>query len=229
LDDEQLQAAAEELRFALSGVNGSEEDIAEAADRAGAPGPPARAADMVRKWPFPSRAALTGLAFVVGLLMGWLIIGWWLWPVEWANSGPWRLRSDYQQAYIRLLADDYGRTGDIERVRQALRGWDGKDLSRRLATMQAQADSLEERRRLAELAEALALPDPEASVWTVSFDQKVLLFTFLLSAPPFVTAVVLALLSAKRKHGAQGAGKRVLGAGLDELEDELTALWGEKV
>jgi len=28
------------------------------------------------------------LALPVGLLVGWLVIGWWLWPVQWTSALP---------------------------------------------------------------------------------------------------------------------------------------------
>ncbi len=48
---------------------------------------------------------------VLGLLLG-LAIGWWLWPVEWTNSTPGNLRSDFQSDYILWVAEQYASTGD---------------------------------------------------------------------------------------------------------------------
>lgn len=43
---------------------------------------------------------LLGLVFATGVLLGWLVIGWWLWPVKWNNAEPWLLRPEFQWTYI---------------------------------------------------------------------------------------------------------------------------------
>ena len=34
------------------------------------------------------------ISFVVGLLIGLVVLGWWLWPVQWTDAGPSDLRPD---------------------------------------------------------------------------------------------------------------------------------------
>jgi hypothetical protein len=46
-------------------------------------------------------------AFIVGLLLGWLGIGWGVWPVEWTDSDIAHLRADLKQEYVRLVASAY--------------------------------------------------------------------------------------------------------------------------
>jgi hypothetical protein len=40
------------------------------------------------------------VAFLVGLLIGWLVIGWALWPVTWKNTLPQDLRPAERDAYL---------------------------------------------------------------------------------------------------------------------------------
>jgi len=113
--------------------------------------------DRIRAIPFPAM----GSAFLVGLLLGWLIIGWWLWPVDWTDADPWDLRVAHQERYVVLVAGDYTQSRNADQARQALAGWDDQALADLLATMQNQTSSLETRRQLAELGSVLALPKSE--------------------------------------------------------------------
>jgi len=47
------------------------------------------------------------LAFVVGLFIGLVVLGWGLWPVQWTDAAPSDLRSDLQQDYLRMAIDSY--------------------------------------------------------------------------------------------------------------------------
>lgn len=172
-----------------------------------------------------SRGALLGLTFVAGLFLGWMVIGWWLWPVEWTNSAPWLLSPEHQRTYVGLVAENYWHAKDISRARNALSGWDDEALANLLATMQAQASSLDDRRHLAALAEALALPDPEESLLTSLPDQKSFIFLILstvVSALPLAAAIVLAVSPLVRNRIKQS--EELLGQGMGEIEEELERL-----
>ncbi|HZY46072.1 MAG TPA: hypothetical protein VFF70_15140, partial [Anaerolineae bacterium] len=58
-------------------------------------------------YPFITLAA----GLVVGLLIGLVVLGWWLWPVRWTDARPSDLSSkaeiQYQQDFFRLAADAY--------------------------------------------------------------------------------------------------------------------------
>ncbi len=47
------------------------------------------------------------ISFVVGLLIGLVVLGWWLWPVQWTDAGPSDLRIEYQEIYLRMAIDSY--------------------------------------------------------------------------------------------------------------------------
>ncbi len=83
--------------------------------------------------------ALIGL--VVGVLLGWFVLGWGIFPVKWYNATPGNLREDYKSAYLAYTAEDYFRTGDVGLLRNRL----GLDLPKsRAIPWLAQRGSLEE-------------------------------------------------------------------------------------
>ena len=63
------------------------------------------------------------IAFVVGLLVGWFVIGWGLWPVQYVDSQPKDLHPDYKATYIETTAIAYGTTGNVAVVNNAFRDW----------------------------------------------------------------------------------------------------------
>jgi hypothetical protein len=206
---ENLQIASEELGAAVGGSGGAKGDETVAG----------RLTGFVKR----SRFTLLGLAFLVGLSLGWLIIGWWIWPVKWTNSDPWLLSMEHRMTFVRLVAEDYWHDGDISYAREALTGWDRDDLTDLLATMQVQASSPEERQHLAALAEALALSDPaEDSLVATLLGQKILIWSVALAASPLAVAVVLAVSPLVRNR--TGESTRRLGHGADAFERELEEL-----
>jgi hypothetical protein len=167
-----------------------------------------------------------GLIFLTGLLLGWIVIGWWLWPVKWTNSEPWLLQPDYQRAFVGLVAENYWHTRDISRAREALDGWDYETLTQLLATMESQASSAEERRYLTTLAEALALPDPEVSLFSSFAEHRALIISGILAAAPLVAAGILAI--SPRIRGNKKKSEPLLGEGIEELEAELEKLLSQE-
>jgi hypothetical protein len=176
-------------------------------------------ADLIRG----SRGYLIGLTFVAGLLLGWMVIGWWLWPVQWTNSEPWHLRPRHQRTFVRLVAEDYWQTGDISRAREALAGWDKEALAELLATMENQASSTEERQHLIALAEALEMPDANESLVAFLLSQKAILFSSTLSASPLVIALALAAYSLVQNRTRAEAPSAVEEQSEEELLEELLA------
>lgn len=65
------------------------------------------------------------VAFIIGLVIGLVVLGWGLWPVQWTDAGPQHLAEADQARYIRDVADLYSFQGDQQRVRDALGGWGG--------------------------------------------------------------------------------------------------------
>lgn len=54
------------------------------------------------------------VAFILGLLIGWLAIGWGLWPVEYQGAYPRDLVYAEKVNYLRTVVEAYGKTGDKE-------------------------------------------------------------------------------------------------------------------
>jgi hypothetical protein len=174
------------------------------------------------------RRRVLGLSLLLsGLLLGWLVVGWWLWPVQWINTFPWDLRSDYQKKFVELVANDYWQSGDVSQARQALSGWDEEELAQLLATMRAQASSFEVRQRLAALVEALALPDYRVSPLSVLLGQKAIVLSFLLSLSPLVLAGALAVSPLIRDKTKQpdGLWAKLTDSFVEEATGEPGELW----
>ncbi len=94
---------------------------------------------------------------VLGLLLG-LAIGWWWWPVEWTNSTPGNLRSDFQSDYITWVAEQYATTNDLEwaRARLGIEFWKEGQLAETLARL-ANERGGQEAERLQKLAQDLGV------------------------------------------------------------------------
>ncbi len=52
------------------------------------------------------------VGLVVGALFGMIVLGWWLFPVEWVNASPADLMSDYQTDWVEMAVNEYTLTGD---------------------------------------------------------------------------------------------------------------------
>ena len=59
-------------------------------------------------------AGIGGAAFVVGLIIGLVVLGWWLWPVKWINAAPQHLSPEYQREYLQMAIEAYAFTGDAQ-------------------------------------------------------------------------------------------------------------------
>jgi hypothetical protein len=107
-------------------------------------------------------------AAAVGLLLG-LAIGWWWWPVEWTNATPASLRSDFQEEYILLVAEDYIESADLEKARGRLGVdlWEEKELAGALEQVEQARDGREAlavRKLASDLGTTAALEDEAEGV-----------------------------------------------------------------
>ena len=71
---------------------------------------------------FDNPAVIGGVSFVAGLLIGLVLLGWWIWPVQWSDAAPKHLRVDLQEDYLRMAIDSYARTPDQELVARVVDG-----------------------------------------------------------------------------------------------------------
>jgi hypothetical protein len=59
----------------------------------------------------PLTVGIVGL--VVGTLFGLVVLGWWLWPVQWVNATPAQLSPEWQAEYMVMTIQAFGQTGDV--------------------------------------------------------------------------------------------------------------------
>lgn len=84
----------------------------------------------------PLFTAVGGL--IVGVLFGWLVLGWLVFPVTYKDSDPTALRQDYKETYLALVADSYAIDQNAAVARQRLAGFTADELSTTFAKMKAE-------------------------------------------------------------------------------------------
>ena len=57
------------------------------------------------------------IGLVAGALFGLVVLGWWLWPVEWTDAALSDLRYDAKEAVMRTCIDAYGYNGDAAKAK----------------------------------------------------------------------------------------------------------------
>lgn len=60
--------------------------------------------------------ALGVIGLVVGLFIGLVVLGWWLWPVKWVDASPQHLQYPEKVNYLRQAIEAYGYNGDISKA-----------------------------------------------------------------------------------------------------------------
>lgn len=77
------------------------------------------------------------LAFFAGLLLGWWVLGLWLFPVSWSAAEPYHLRPEVKADYLQLVANDYGANGRLDLAAERLASLGAEDLAALLAATEA--------------------------------------------------------------------------------------------
>jgi hypothetical protein len=75
--------------------------------------------------PFWRSAAI----FVIGLIVGWFIFGWVLFPVRYTNVWPNELHPEAVNDYLLMTAEAYAATGDLRAAGKRLRYWEPEELA----------------------------------------------------------------------------------------------------
>jgi len=52
------------------------------------------------------------IGFVVGLIIGLFVLGWWLWPVQWTDATPNELSYEWKVEFLRSAIQAYGQNGN---------------------------------------------------------------------------------------------------------------------
>lgn len=66
--------------------------------------------------------AIPVICFVVGLLFGWMVLGWGVFPVQWKDATPESLRQDLKLDYLRMAVDSFGANGDTALAQKRWKG-----------------------------------------------------------------------------------------------------------
>ncbi len=94
------------------------------------------------------RPGLTALvAFIAGLIIGLVVLGWGLFPVQYTGADPSGLFPEYQAVFVRNAADLYAFDNNQEKLRSALAGWGGDAVACELA--QTSIDPADQQRLIA--------------------------------------------------------------------------------
>jgi hypothetical protein len=178
------------------------------------------------------RRFLLPLVFGAGLLLGWLVIGWWLWPIQWTNSNPWQLQGKFQRTYVTLVAEKYWRTSNVFEAQESLAGWDRAELNSLLNAMRLDTTDAEARRRLSALAEALDMPGTNSSWFAALVGQWPIILGALLVIVPLVVAMALVAGPLIREKTSASMASPIQEAQAEAALEELLAdiqLEGEQV
>ncbi|MBS1253315.1 MAG: hypothetical protein MAG451_02364 [Anaerolineales bacterium] len=98
---------------------------------------------------FQDRDVQIGAAvgLIVGLLLGWFALGWWIAPVQWVDAKPSDLHPDWQDNYVAMVADSYLLTGDTQIARARLKDFDTEALKRVFGKVEAKFEHQEATRQ----------------------------------------------------------------------------------
>ncbi len=83
---------------------------------------------------------LVGVGFVVGLFLGWFVIGWGIWPVKWTDAAPEHLRRDLKLEYLSMAVDSYviNQDAELAKKRFAEFGKEGEELLKEIERQKPQ-------------------------------------------------------------------------------------------
>lgn len=60
------------------------------------------------------------ISFLVGLFIGLVVLGWWLWPVQWTDADPSHLSPEFQEIYLRMAIDSFTLNQDTAVAQQRI-------------------------------------------------------------------------------------------------------------
>jgi hypothetical protein len=120
--------------------------------------------DLLKK---PVVIGVAGL--VLGIFIGWFVIGWGLWPVKWVDAEPSQLRADLKADYLRMAIDSFTARPDSALAKSRFEAL-GEDGDKLLQGIMAQPETLNPVMITAftdaAKGEALTLPPTSAQVTT---------------------------------------------------------------
>jgi hypothetical protein len=96
------------------------------------------------------------LSLIVGFLIGLVVFGWWLWPVQWKDAAPVDLQQDYQNIYLNMVAYIYETDSSVN-IDLMLDSWNEEGLAQALNEAYAVAPDAASKTRLANLGTAMGI------------------------------------------------------------------------
>ena len=73
------------------------------------------------------------IGFLIGMLIGWWVIGWGIWPVQWTNALPPDLRAAERDEYLTMVAESYAASRNADVAKGRLSTWSPQALSQDLS------------------------------------------------------------------------------------------------
>ena len=61
---------------------------------------------------FTNTVLVWTIGLVLGVLFGLIVLGWWLWPVQWVDASPEQMLYQYQVEYLNTVIEAFGYTGN---------------------------------------------------------------------------------------------------------------------
>ena len=140
--------------------------------------------------PFLRNAAI----FVIGMVVGWFLLGWVLFPAASTDNYPNELHPEVINDYILMTAESYGATGDLRTAAKRLRYWEPEQLA---AMLDELAQSVETKKPadaayLRLLASDLHLSSPTSDYKLSANSARHFNLTWVIA--PFLALAVLAIL-----------------------------------
>jgi hypothetical protein len=177
------------------------------------------------------RKTLYGVAvgLVVGLLVGWFALGWWIAPVEWTDAGPADLHPDFQKVYVRAIADSYSIHGNAALAKAYLdvKNWEEGDLEKVMGELKAESDEAQVQ-RLDNLAQTLGIsaaagvePTTEAPAEKPSLASQFLRICGVFLIVLLVVALAVLVMRVVRGRAAEGAEREAYAPTLETLAPEM--------
>ncbi len=79
---------------------------------------------------------------ILGIVIGLVVFGWWLWPVDWIDSAPDSLRVEYKELYLRSAIDSFTLNQDLNTANRVveLLGLDTLSILERIQTNPGRQD-----------------------------------------------------------------------------------------
>lgn len=96
------------------------------------------------------------LSFIVGFLIGLIVFGWWLLPVQWEDAAPVDLQGDNREIYLNMVAYIY-ETDPSVNYQLMLDSWSEEELGRDLNQAYANAPDAASKTRLANLGATMGV------------------------------------------------------------------------